>query len=1491
MSRVALLVATTDYIDPELSRLRSPASDARRLAALLEDEAIGYFDSVVPLVNDSKAEIEEHVERTLQGLKPDDTLLLYISCHGLRDRHARLFFTTLRTKRDLPEATAVSARFVEEQMTRCRARSKVLLLDCCFGGTYVQGMTPFAADDGQLSQQAAGKGTYVMTASDRLEFAFEGETVKSRSGAYHSVFTEAVIDGLSTGRADADNDGVITAHELFQHIEHHVKESGAPQTPTEFRSGVQGNIPLAKAALWHRGRDAGTDPFTGDGLTLGDLLPTLAADHERGLCAPDWPPNGQLAVPLGRMYDPVRGLQETLTVDLSGGAPHVGVVGSQWSGKTSVLQTLACSLALTHTPAEVQIYGLHGEPDGLARLRDLPHVGVVADYADSADVRLLVDGVMAALNRREKLCATLRIRSPKVFRHKRLQGALEGESYGEVFLLVDSWRDFIRQYPEESRQLLRVARQGVYYGIHLAVSADRWGDLSEDLLAHLGTWLELALVQPRESLIDSDLAGDIPPGQPGYGLTRGRRYVRLAAPALARVEDEAETEDGAAPNSGSSYEGEVLDDLVLAVAGAWRGPAAVPLSASGRNDDVNGLLDLLPPPPPWGRDTAPPTDARVTLPDPATAPVGSAVHVGSQASVHATVSVSATQPAQPLTAPVGIGTNGAPVLLDLRDASQGGWGPHGLCVGATGSGKSELLRTLVLGLAATQPSDTLNFVLVDFVGTATFTGMERLPHTAAVVNGLAGEPALASRMAQALSGELDRRFEKLRGSGNYANIRDYERARSTGAALAPLPTLLLVIDEFAELPDLAPALLDTLVQVGRVGRSLGVHLLLSTQRMAAGRLKGLDTHLSYRIALRTSSAEESRAVLGVPDAYQLPAVPGAGYLKYDEDHMVGFRVAYSSGRLAGDARSANGDSPMEVVLNRLEGQQPPAHQVWLPPLKSPSSLDTVLAGLSPLLSPNAAGFASLSTGPRLVVTIGIIDQPFEQRQAPLYLDFSGAAGHLQVVGGARSGTSTLLRSLIASFALTHAPDDVQFYGIDLGGGGLSAMDALPHVGGVATPLDPERVRRTTATVHDVLTLREARFRESGVSSMSEYRPQRDTADDPWGDVFLVIDGWREFCQEYQVFVPLVQDIATRGLAYGVHLVLTASHPADVEGRVKDCLGTRLELRLDDPALSELDSEVAAAVPGDVPGRGQTQSRQHFMAAVPRIDGVSSDTGLTTATRLLVDTVSHHWPKPGAPRVRLLPRILPASQLPAGDTEPDRGVVFALDHDSLQPVFLNLDQDPFLLVFGEVESGKSNLLKLLVKRLSERHDEDSFRLFVIDYRISLLDAVPGHHPGSYSLSEVPARQDIDALATSLKDRLPPRDITPQQLRDRSWWEGPDVYVVVDDYDLVATPTGNPLMPLLELLPFARDIGLRLVIACSGAGAGRMAFSDPLLPRLTDLGAQGVVLSRGPDEVGALLGVRPMQLPPGRGVYASRRGGRPLVQVGLVGGDGDEAPDDA
>ncbi|MFG3253617.1 type VII secretion protein EccCa [Streptomyces sp. NPDC048172] len=881
--------------------------------------------------------------------------------------------------------------------------------------------------------------------------------------------------------------------------------------------------------------------------------------------------------------------------------------------------------------------------------------------------------------------------------------------------------------------------------------------------------------------------------------------------------------------------------------------------------------------------------------------------------------------AERLRVPIGVGEDGQPVMLDLKEAAQDGMGPHGLCVGATGSGKSELLRTLVLGLSVTHSSETLNFVLADFKGGATFAGMGQMPHVSAVITNLADDLTLVDRMGDSIRGELNRRQEMLRDAGNYANIHDYEKARAAGAPLEPVPSLVLVIDEFSELLTAKPDFIDMFIQIGRIGRSLGVHLLLASQRLEEGRLRGLETYLSYRIGLRTFSAGESRAALGVPDAYHLPSVPGSGYLKFGTDEMTRFKAAYVSGvyrsadggdltltgPLPDDRRpvlftaapvpvrhvapdpdavpqprtgaddDALADTVLDVVVRRLEGQGTPAHQVWLPPLENASPLDELLPGLAPVEGRGLTVPDYPKLG-QLVVPLGLVDKPFEQRRDPLYLDFAGAAGHMLVVGGPQSGKSTLLRTLIASFALTHTPSEVQFYGLDFGGGGLSAVSGLPHVGGIASRLDPERVRRTVAEVYGILNRREEYFRAQGVDSIATYRRRRargEITDQPWGDVFLVVDGWGNFRNEYEALDGVINDIAGRGLGYGVHVVVSATRNMEVRAALKDLLMNRLELRLGDTMDSELNRKVAANVPAGVPGRGQTMDAMHFMTGVPRVDGVGSDHELSDATAELCRTVEAHWQGERAPEVRLLPRELPAARLPGGGDRPDLGVAFAIDENNLEPVFVDFETDPFFLVFGESESGKTALLRLLVKQITERYPADEAKIVVGDYRRSLLGAIPDSHLLEYAPMSNAMETHMNALRDLMDRRTPAADVTPQQLRDRSWWSGPKVFIVVDDYELVSTSSGNPLGALTEHLPFARDVGIRFIIARSSAGASRSMF-ESFMTRVKELGAQGVVLSGDPSEGDILGNVRPRPMPVGRGFYVSRKRGTPLVQLGWL-----------
>ena len=214
-----------------------------------------------------------------------------------------------------------------------------------------------------------------------------------------------------------------------------------------------------------------------------------------------------------------------------------------------------------------------------------------------------------------------------------------------------------------------------------------------------------------------------------------------------------------------------------------------------------------------------------------------------------------------LRVPLGPDDRGRPAMLDLKESAQLGMGPHGLCVGATGSGKSELLRSLVLGLLATHSPEVLAMVLVDYKGGATFAPFANAPQVAGVITNLSDDVSLIERVYASLSGEIQRRQEVLKAAGNLANITDYQlhrqERRARGEDLAPLPHLVVIIDEFGELLTARPDFIELFLSIGRIGRSIGVHLLLSSQRIEGGKLRGLDTYLSYRLGLRTLSESES----------------------------------------------------------------------------------------------------------------------------------------------------------------------------------------------------------------------------------------------------------------------------------------------------------------------------------------------------------------------------------------------------------------------------------------------------------------------------------------------------------------------------------------------------------------------------------------------------------------------------------------------------------
>jgi len=860
-----------------------------------------------------------------------------------------------------------------------------------------------------------------------------------------------------------------------------------------------------------------------------------------------------------------------------------------------------------------------------------------------------------------------------------------------------------------------------------------------------------------------------------------------------------------------------------------------------------------------------------------------------------------------LSVPIGRKDDGSPLLLDLKESATGGMGPHGMLVGATGSGKSELLRSLTAALAAQHDPALVNLLLIDFKGGAAFADLARLPHVAGLVTNLADDLSLVDRMQLALSGELARRQEALRLAGNLGSIADYQAARARGELLGPLPYLVIVVDEFGELLAAKPDFLDTFLTVARLGRSLGVHLLLATQRLDEGRIRGLEPHLRYRLCLRTFTAEESRAVLGSADAYELPSLPGLGYLKVDTEKSRFKAALCATGRpwqqagadaaeplptapagaagaagallrslsLAGsaaDGRAAAAVTPANdlQVLVGLAGEAARgdrARQIWVAPL--PDSL--TLGGLNQGGLNQGGQRQPGGTGaePGGGVAVALADFPERQAREIIRYQPAGAGGNLGIAGAPRSGKSTFLQTLVLALAAGTGAGQRQFYCLDLGGGSLFELAELPQVGAVIGRGEAESAARLFRELRALLDER-AGQRQAGASDLA------------WPEVFLVVDNVGQLRQAAPDLETDLIELATAGLPFGLHVLLSANRWFDIRPQLLDALGSRWELHLADATESLAGRQAASRVPAGCAGRGLTRDGHLFQAALPALSREPAPGSLAEA----IAAVTAAAGPARAPSIGPLPLQVTSAQVAdlawAGGSEPpapDGGFLLGVSEFRSRPVQLDLARPGArLLVYGDAGSGRTTLLRRIVTHLQQDYDRKNLVLDIVDPGRGLLDLADGPLVESYAASAAAAEKLALRLTQELQPRVAPDSASVTELRGGRWWSGPRHLLVVDDYDLLIGSMGGPFAPLAELVAQGADIGLGAVLTRRVAGSQRTAF-EAFGQRLREVADHVLILSGQPDEGPLVGGVGARQRPPGRGVLVSGRARPQLVQCCL------------
>lgn len=851
--------------------------------------------------------------------------------------------------------------------------------------------------------------------------------------------------------------------------------------------------------------------------------------------------------------------------------------------------------------------------------------------------------------------------------------------------------------------------------------------------------------------------------------------------------------------------------------------------------------------------------------------------------------------ADELRVPIGVTSTGDPLEFDLKDEAEGGMGPHGLMIGMTGSGKSQTLMSILLSLLTTHSADRLIVIYADFKGEAGADIFRDFPQVVAVISNMAEKRSLADRFADTLRGEVARREQLLMEAGRrvqgsaFSSVLEYEAYRSSSTDgsydLPPMPTLLVVADEFSLMLSDHPEYADLFDYVARKGRSFRIHILFASQTLDVGRIKDIDKNTSYRIGLKVASPAVSRQIIGVEDAFHIEAGPdhkGEGYLVPTPGAMpVKFRSTYvdgiydpprveksvvvqslpapqlfTAGHVEAPADTvtvvepaAHEDRPprklVATIGDQLSHYGPKAPRLWLPPLDEPIPLDELLAR------------ADVSER-EWRWPLGEIDRPFAMRRDPLIFDATSAAANVLIHGGPRSGKTTALQTFILSAAALHSPRDVTFYCLDYGGGQLRELEDLAHVGSVASPLEPERIRRTFGELEQLLRARQARGHVGNGRERDEY-----------GEVFLVIDNLYAFSRDntdtFNTRNPLlakVTELVNTGMSYGIHVVITTPNWLEVPLAMRDGLGLRLELKLADARDSNVRitgalRRPAEAVPADQPGRGLTMAAEHFLVAEPSLRDIA--------------VINARYPGVAAPPVRLLPlELAPAAVAPLYPA-PERVVVGQREED-LAAVSLSFSDNPLLMVFGDSKSGKTTLLRHVIRTIRENSTPDRVAFTVVDRRLHLVEE-PLFPDNEYTPNIDRITPAMLGLSALLEKRRPPAGLSPQELSRWSYQSGADGhthYLIVDDVDQIPDAPAvsgpfvgqRPWTGIIGLLSQASELGLRVIVTARATGSAHALMTAPLLRRLNELQAAIVMLSGNPQDSGKIRGHRFRRLPAGR-----------------------------
>lgn len=674
---------------------------------------------------------------------------------------------------------------------------------------------------------------------------------------------------------------------------------------------------------------------------------------------------------------------------------------------------------------------------------------------------------------------------------------------------------------------------------------------------------------------------------------------------------------------------------------------------------------------------------------------------------------SAAQPHRSLAAPIGVRENGKPFLFDIHERAHG---PHGLVAGTTGSGKSEVLQTWILSMCVNYAPQDVSFVLIDFKGMGLAGTLKGLPHIAGTISDVDEN---IQRNLFSLESELNRRkllFAQVSSdSMKIGDIYDYQEAYRQKKVSEPLSHLIVVVDEFAELKSKFPDFMAALDSAARVGRSLGVHLVLATQKPDGVVTDEVRANSKFKWCLRVANEAESRAVINRPEAASIPSsAPGRAYIQVGNNEVfelvqtyysggpiqrdgddsarvpvafvdaVGHREYPGGGGRSGDARQ---EKELLALVKRISevhaaGGLPPARKIW------ENSLPKRLA--LPQLPP--AEETSL-----LSAVIGMADDPRHQRQYPCQIDFA-ADGHIIIYGAPSTGKTFLLQTIVMSLALRYTPDEVNLYVMDFGSWSMKNLQSLPHIGGVANGNEGEKITNLAKMLNEMLDKRKTLFAQIGAGNLESYRQasgRRIPA------VVVMVDNFAPVREMYPDIEGTFVRLSREGSNYGIFLVVTATSLSGSVGynltqNFKQALSLRMTERAD---YRDIVGDTEGLEPAKVPGRGLIRGRPPMEFQTALAVEASNDIEYVSRLKERCAEIASGWRGALPDEIPVMPDVVLFQHLK--NVAADR-IALGLSDEGIAPVAIPAD-NRLTIISGTEESGKTNLLRAVRRQLRGRRD--------------------------------------------------------------------------------------------------------------------------------------------------------------------------------------------